>query len=123
MVKASEGDMTVALLVPHRHDTVTVCQSDGLVESVPKNVRWNKHWDIVAARYALKPNSTSRKNSSAMTVADKEGSIATPLLNGLAACAARGSIAERHARSPDEGEYRNFSKTSPPNHDHEPVIE
>jgi len=41
----------------------------------------------------LKPSSTSGKDSSAITVADKEGIIETPLFSGLPACAARGSIA------------------------------
>ena len=81
--------MTSALLVRRRQGAVTLCQSDGLVKVYPKICSGISTWmDISTASYVLKPSSTSRKNSSAITVADKEGIIETPLCNGLVACAA-----------------------------------
>ena len=82
-VRASEGDMTGALLVRHRQGAVTLCQFRWSCESVPKNVQWHQRLDIVTARYALKSSSTNGKDSSAMTVAEKDRSIETPRFTGL----------------------------------------
>src|SRR5262245_37269876 len=57
MVKASEGDMTGALLVRRRQGAVTLCQFRWSCESVPKNGQWHQHVDIATARYALKSSS------------------------------------------------------------------
>src|SRR5215475_12656279 len=71
MVKASEGDMTGALLVRRRQGAVTLCQFRWSCESVPKNGQWHQHVDIATARYALKSSSTSSKDSSTMIVAEE----------------------------------------------------
>jgi hypothetical protein len=56
--------------------------------------------DIVTARYAMKSSSTNPNDSSAISVADKEGSIETLLFTDCHLCCQDG-IEHNSIKSPD----------------------